>query len=144
MYLRKAILYSKEKNFIYRCKIFLLVLQRKKWLPVRVDVNDSYSLLLTKGLAKWKPYHEELFDEDEEYSLCYENGNETIVWCQEIMSFNSKKYHIESGKDYNRIYSVIWHWKIRVSNEASRMTAVRKKKKKLKGEKLWIMKGLHH
>ena len=52
---------------------------RGKRLSLKLKKNDGYSKILAAALGKWKDYCPEVFDEERQYTLCYENGQESIL-----------------------------------------------------------------
>ena len=76
---------------------------RGKRLALRVCNMDTTTQLLEKATEKWKLYCPECFEDDELYTLCYENSAECILMPGNEEPFNLKKYRYELGKDYKRI-----------------------------------------
>ena len=82
---------------------FRLKPKRGKRLALRVLSSDGYQQILEKAIEKWKIYCPECFDENDMYTLCYENGNDCILMPGDKDRFDLRRYHLESGKDYKRI-----------------------------------------
>ena len=68
---------------------------RGKRIPFRVSNRAPYTVIFSKAIEKWKEYQSQLYIEEEEYMLVYEDGT--------VEFFNLLRYHEEIGKDYKRI-----------------------------------------
>lgn len=80
-----------------------LVAARSKRVALRILNKAPYADVRSKGIEKWKAYHSNKFDEDEEYSLVYQDGQEAIFLPGTKECFTAKRYKGEIGKDYKRI-----------------------------------------
>ena len=77
--------------------------KRGKRMTLRVFLKDTYATIRKKAIEKWKNYHRDLYDEDKEYLLTYEDGNEARFLPGTHSFFYLKSYREEIGKDYRRI-----------------------------------------
>jgi len=83
---------------------YILKPVRGKRLALRVKATDGYSTILTKALMLWQDFCPEAYEDDQVYTLCFENGNETILMPgNDNVPFELKKYKEATGKDYKRI-----------------------------------------
>ena len=76
---------------------------RGKRIALRVSNKASYAVIRSKAIEKWKAYQSQLYTEDEEYMLVFENGKEAQFLPGTVEFFNLLRYHEEIGKDYKRI-----------------------------------------
>ena len=58
---------------------------------------------LAKAESKWGAYQSDLYNEDEDYILCYEDGQRANFLPGSNGKFSLKRYREEKGQDYNRI-----------------------------------------
>ena len=49
--------------------------KRGKRMALRVSLKDPYTTIRKKAIEKWKNYHANLYDEEKEYLLTYEDGS---------------------------------------------------------------------
>ena len=78
--------------------------KRGKRMALVVSNADPYAHLLEKATSKWKSFHSDCFDAEEDCMLLLENYKEALFLpgsCQEF--FSLKRYREELGKDYNKI-----------------------------------------
>ena len=78
--------------------------RRGKRMALVVSSTEPYASLREKAVKKWKDFHSDCFDEDEDYLLLLENFKEALFLpgsCKEF--FSLKRYHEELGRDYNKI-----------------------------------------
>ena len=52
--------------------------KRGKRLAVQVNKNASYKTLLDKAVEKWKNFHSYLYEDDKEYTLPLQDGQEAV------------------------------------------------------------------
>ena len=76
-----------------------------KRIALRVSNNAPYTEILSKAVKKWKAYHTDLYIEDEESSLYFENVKQAQFIPETVEFFTLSKYQEEIGKDYKRITS---------------------------------------
>ena len=76
---------------------------RTKRLALRVKKSDPIHTILLKASEKWKAYYPELYNEDTNYIMTFENGNEVIWLPGTYEPFILHKYKEDFGKDYKRI-----------------------------------------
>ena len=76
---------------------------RGKRIALRVSNEAPYAELCTQALLKWKAYQSNIYDEEKEYSLVFEDGNEALFLPGTKEFFTLKRYKEETGKDYKRI-----------------------------------------
>ena len=50
--------------------------KRGKRVALRVSINDSYHSILRKAIEKWSAYHNNCYNESEEYVLVFDNRSE--------------------------------------------------------------------
>ena len=62
-----------------------------------------YTVIRTKAEEKWKAYHSDLYKDEEDYVVTYENGKEAQFLPGSVEFFNLKRYQKEVGKDFKRI-----------------------------------------
>ena len=82
--------------------------KRGKRLALRVSNKASYKVILQKAVEKWKATSmmSDLYDENEDYILLLENGEEAQFLPGSSASkelFSLQRYKEETGKDYNKI-----------------------------------------
>ena len=77
--------------------------KRGKRMALRVSLKDPYTTIRKKAIEKWKNYHTNLYDEEKEYLLTYEDGNEAQFLPGTHSFFDLKSYKEEIGKEYRRI-----------------------------------------
>ena len=77
--------------------------KRGKRMALRVSLKDPYATIRKKAIEKWKNYHKNLYDEEKEYLLTYEDGSESLFLPGTHSFFDLKTYREEIGKDYRRI-----------------------------------------
>ena len=78
--------------------------KRGKRVALAVSNTASYASILKMAVEKWRAYHCDCFNEDEEYVLLLENCKEALFLpgsCKEF--FSLKRYRDELGKDYAEI-----------------------------------------
>lgn len=81
-------------------------LRRKhgKRLALRVNTLDPPAALLEKAINKWKAYHSNLYNEDEDYVLLLEDFQEAVyIPGSQNELFTIGRYQEEIGKDFKRI-----------------------------------------
>ncbi|XP_057310219.1 uncharacterized protein LOC130648194 [Hydractinia symbiolongicarpus] len=80
-----------------------LKIKRGKRISCKVSNMDTRMGVLIKAENKWRQYHPDFYDTEEEYCLLYESGEKvtTIPGCEE--DFILHRYREEVGKDYKRI-----------------------------------------
>ena len=76
---------------------------RGKRISLKVKKNDGYINILIAATDKWKDYCPEAYDEEKQYTLCYENGQESILMPGDGEPFNLNKYKLATGKDFKRL-----------------------------------------
>ena len=54
-------------------------------------------------MSKWKAYQSNIYEEEKEYSLVYEDGTKALFLPGTKEFFTLKRYKEETGKDYKRI-----------------------------------------
>eukprot|EP00794_Sanderia_malayensis_P006762 gene6762-7523_t len=84
-------------------KIEKVKAKRGKRLALKVKSGIGYEEFLAKAEEKWRAYQSDLYDEDEEYILCYEDGQRANFLPGSNEKFTLKRYREEKGHDYNRI-----------------------------------------
>ena len=80
--------------------------KRGKRLALRVSNKATYKVILQKAVEKWRAFNSDLYDENEDYILLLENGEEAQFLPGSSASkefFSLKRYKEETGKDYNKI-----------------------------------------
>lgn len=80
--------------------------KRGKRLALRVSNKATYKVILQKVVEKWRAFNSDLYDENEDYILLLENGEEAQFLPGSSASkefFSLKRYKEETGKDYNKI-----------------------------------------
>ena len=77
--------------------------KRGKRMALRVSLKDPYVTIRKKAIEKWKNYHRNLYDEEKEYILTYEDGAEAQFLPGTHSFFDLKSYREEIGKEYRRI-----------------------------------------
>ena len=73
---------------------------------LKVPRDATYKVLCEKAVDKWKAYHSNLYEEDEEYVLLLDN-----IYCKEALFlpgsarefFSLQRYQEEVGKDFKQI-----------------------------------------
>lgn len=76
---------------------------RWKRIALRVSNKAPYTVISSKAIEKWKAYQSQLYIEEEEYMLVFEDGKEAQFLPGTVEFFNLLRYHEEIGKDYKRI-----------------------------------------
>lgn len=76
---------------------------RGKRIALRVSNKAPYTVIFSKAIEKWKAYQSQLYTEEEEYVLVYEDGKQAQFLPGTVEFFNLLRYHEEIGKDYKRI-----------------------------------------
>ena len=76
---------------------------RGKRIALRVSNKAPYTVIFSKAIEKWKAYQSQLYTEEEEYMLVYEDGKQAQFLPGTVEFFNLLRYHEEIGKDYKRI-----------------------------------------
>lgn len=76
---------------------------RGKRIALRVANKAPYTVIFSKALEKWKAYQSQLYMEEEEYMLVFEDGKQAQFLPGTVEFFNLQRYHEEIGKDYKRI-----------------------------------------
>ena len=80
-----------------------LKLRRGKRLALKVLWNAPYKMLCEKAVEKWKAYHSNLYEEDEEYVLLLDKCKVAIFLPGPAKDFFSlERYQEEVGKDFKR------------------------------------------
>ena len=77
--------------------------KRGKRLALKVNSGIGYEEFLAKAEAKWGAYQSDLYKEEEDYVLCYEDGQRANFLPGSSEKFSLKWYRDEKGQDYNRI-----------------------------------------
>ena len=77
--------------------------KRGKRLALKVKSGIGYEEFLAKAEEKWRAYQSDLYNEGEEYILCYEDGQRANFLPGSNEKFSLKRYREEKGQDYNRI-----------------------------------------
>ena len=77
--------------------------KRGKQMALRVSLRDPYATIHKKAIEKWKNYHSNLYDEEKEYLLTYEYGNETLFLPGTHSCFDLKSYKEEMGKNIEEL-----------------------------------------
>lgn len=77
--------------------------KRGKRLALKVNSGIGYEEFLAKAESKWGAYQSDLYNEDEDYILCYEDGQRANFLPGSNEKFSLKRYREEKGQDYNRI-----------------------------------------
>ena len=78
--------------------------KRGKRLAVRVNKNASYKTLPDKAVGKWENFHSNLYEDDKEYTLLLQDGQEAVFFPGTNKEFFSLvRYKEELLKDYKRI-----------------------------------------
>lgn len=78
--------------------------KRGKRMALVVLSTEPYSSLLEKAVKKWRSFHSDCFDDEEDYMLLLENCKEALFLPGSYQEFFSlKRYREELGKDYNKI-----------------------------------------
>lgn len=72
-------------------------------ITLRVSNKAPYIVIFSKAIEKWKAYQSQLYIEEEEYMLVYEDGKQAQFLPGTVEFFNLLRYHEEIGKDYKRI-----------------------------------------
>ena len=62
-----------------------------------------YTVIFSKAIEKCKEYQSQLYIEEEEYMLVYEDGKQAQFLPGTVEFFSLLRYHEEIGKDYKRI-----------------------------------------
>ncbi|XP_028395679.1 uncharacterized protein LOC114519707 [Dendronephthya gigantea] len=80
-----------------------LKMKRGKKVGMRISNTATSSVIHEKAEEKWRAYYSNLYNANQPYLLVYEDGQ--IVNCLPGTEepFSLKRYHEESGIDYNRI-----------------------------------------
>ena len=105
---------GKENNKADDVIIFIALLQwrkldrklkpaRGKRIALRVSNQSPYAEIRSQALSKWKAYQSNIYEEEKEYSLVYENGSQALFLPGTKEFFTLKRYKEETGKDYKRI-----------------------------------------
>jgi hypothetical protein len=81
----------------------ILKMKRGKKVGIRISNTATATVLREKAEEKWKAYYSNLYDADEHYFLVYEDGQIVKFLPGANEPFSLKRYHEESGIDYNRI-----------------------------------------
>ena len=76
---------------------------RGKRIALRVSNKAPYTVIFSKAIEKWKAYQSQLYIEEEEYMLVYEDGKQAQFLPGTVEFFNLLRYHEEIGKDHKRI-----------------------------------------
>ena len=76
---------------------------RGKRIALRVSNKAPYTVIFSKAIEKWKAYQSQLYIEEEEYMLIYEDGKQAQFLPGTVEFFSLLRYHEEIGKDYKRI-----------------------------------------
>ena len=73
--------------------------KRGKRLPLRVLPSINYVNLLKQALEKWKNFNSNMYDENQEYYLLFEDGR-MALWVPgtDKEPFSLKRYKDEIGK----------------------------------------------
>jgi hypothetical protein len=78
--------------------------RRGKKIPIRVAINSTYTILRREAEHKWKNFHSDLYDDDQQYHLLYEDGQQAVfIPGSDKEPFTLSRYHEELGKDFKRI-----------------------------------------
>ncbi len=77
--------------------------KRGKRLALKVKSSIGYDEFLSKAEEKWRAYQSDLYDESEEYVLCYEDGQSAVLLPGSNERFSLQRYKEEKGQEYNRI-----------------------------------------
>ena len=105
---------GKEKDKAHDVIIFIGLLQwrhldhklkpaRGKRIALRVSNQSPYAEIRFQALSKWKAYQSNIYEEEKEYSLVYEDGTKALFLPGTKEFFTLKRYKEETGKDYKRI-----------------------------------------
>ena len=105
---------EKEKDKADDVIIFIELLQwrhldhklkpaRGKRIALRVSNQSPYAEIRFQALSKWKAYQSNIYEEEQEYLLVYENGTKALFLPGTKEFFTLKRYKEETGKDYKRI-----------------------------------------
>lgn len=76
---------------------------RGKRIALRVSNKAPYTVIFSKTIEKCKAYQSQLYIEEEEFTLVYEDGKQAQFLPGTVEFFNCLRYHEEIGKDYKRI-----------------------------------------
>ena len=76
---------------------------RGKRIALRVSNQSPYAEIHFQALSKWKAYQSNIYEEEKEYSLVYEDGTKALFLPGTKEFFTLKRYKEETGKDYKRI-----------------------------------------
>ena len=69
-----------------------------------VSSMEPYAHMREKAVKKWKDFHSNCFNEEDDYMLLLENGKEALFLPGSYQEFFLlKRYHEELGKDYKII-----------------------------------------
>ena len=75
-----------------------------KRLPLKIRSDATHKEILEGGLSKWKIFNKAMIEDDENYMLLYDNGNEALFMPGQTQEFFVlSKYREELGRDYRRI-----------------------------------------
>lgn len=78
--------------------------KRGKRMALTVSNIAPYAEILGKAINKWKSFHGDCYDEEEDYMLLLEDCKEALFLPGSHKEFFTlKKYREELGKDYNKI-----------------------------------------
>ena len=90
--------------FEWNLKHMKLKPKRGKKVALTVSNIAPYSHILQKAVDKWKAFHSDCYDDEEDYVLLLEDGKEALFLPGSYKEFFTlKKYKEELGKDYNKI-----------------------------------------
>ena len=90
--------------FEWNLKDMTLKPKRGKKVALTVSNVAPYADILQKAVDKWKAFHSDCYDEEEDYVLLLEDGKEALFLPGPYKEFFTlKKYKEELGKDYNKI-----------------------------------------
>ena len=78
--------------------------KRGKKIALTVSNIAPYARILEKAVDKWKAFHSDCYDDEEDYVLLLDDGKEALFLPGPYREFFTlKKYKEKLGKDYNKI-----------------------------------------
>ena len=85
--------------------------KRGKRIALSVSNKAPCNVILEKAMDKFKAYHSDIFDNNEDYVLLLENGEEAqfIPGSCPKEFFSLKRYKEDLGKDYAKIVLYLCH-----------------------------------